>query len=156
VNTISSNKLIADYMGVGYGRYECECCGRLDPEVFPVGNRRFTKCCTTRAIGKDVGGNWIFEDPKNVFYEFDYQGDRYATKYKRILTRRTPENLRYHSSWDELMPVVQKIKDTGCQVRPEYQRIFNILVKADLLELYDVVVDFILAYNIAEGLYIGL
>ena len=57
-------------------------------------------------------------------------------------------NLNYHSSWDELMPVVEKCKER--QLFGSQRLIDNIdkrLLKIDLLSVYWNVVEFIKWYN---------
>jgi hypothetical protein len=58
----------------------------------------------------------------------------------------TPEEMKYHTSWDWLMPVVEKIKDMGYD--QQLDNIDNVLT-CDLRKenLYNAVVEFIKFYN---------
>lgn len=57
------------------------------------------------------------------------------------------DDFEYHSSWDWLMPVVQKIKatDTGLDVYSLY--VEDSLRTANIKEVYEAVIDFIKNYN---------
>ena len=77
--------------------------------------------------------------------EISHFEDRYSVTSIAI-----EENLQYHTSWDWLMPVVEKIKDMQysieCQERLD--KIDNILTCDLTIEnLYDAVVEFIKQYK---------
>ncbi|MCP4911392.1 MAG: hypothetical protein GY907_11875 [Bacteroidetes bacterium] len=57
---------------------------------------------------------------------------------------RTIKDTHYHSSWDWLMPVVQKIKQTFEGVP---QEMFNISLYSDISEVYNAVIEFIEFHN---------
>ena len=67
--------------------------------------------------GLEQDGNYWYRPTGNT------EGLMYTHKYRR---------LEYHTSWDWLMPVVEKIKDTVLIERP-YE---NLLDKLDVLNLY--------------------
>jgi hypothetical protein len=53
-------------------------------------------------------------------------------------------DLHYHTSWDWLMPVVQKIEQ-DCEGVP--QEMLNISLYSDINDVYNAVVEFIKDYN---------
>ena len=53
-------------------------------------------------------------------------------------------NLKYHTSWDWLMPVVQKIEQ-DCEGVP--QEMLYISLYSDINEVYNAVIEFINNYN---------
>jgi hypothetical protein len=55
-----------------------------------------------------------------------------------------PSEYKYHTSWDWLMPVVQKIEQ-DCEGVP--QEMINISLYSDINEVYNAVVEFIKEYN---------
>jgi hypothetical protein len=92
---IKRNEAIALFMG-NNGSLYCDHCRKPYPEVFP--NGRLTKCCSTY----DKTG-------ANAFYStMDEHG---AVVYS--IGKRTSRQLQYHSSWNWLMPVVEKINKSG-------------------------------------------
>ena len=76
-----------------------------------------------------------------VFMERNLQDARYTM----------PELLRYHKSWDWLMPVVRKAyKMIGVEtykLDDEFDRIHSILFSADIELVWDQTVEFIQWYN---------
>ena len=59
----------------------------------------------------------------------------------------TPENeLQYHTSWDWLMPVVQKVSSL-CDEPCELDNMKHALLTGDIESVYDDVVEFIKQYN---------
>ena len=54
------------------------------------------------------------------------------------------EDMQFHSSWDWLMPVVQKIEQTFEGVP---QEMFNISLYSDISEVYNAAVEFIKSFN---------
>jgi hypothetical protein len=52
--------------------------------------------------------------------------------------------LQYHTSWDRLMPVVQKIEQ-DCEGVPQYM--LNISLYSDINEVYNAVIEFIKNQN---------
>ena len=56
----------------------------------------------------------------------------------------TNSNLKYHISWDWLIPVVQKIEQ-DCEGVP--QEMLNISLYSDINEVYRAVIEFIKEYN---------
>lgn len=71
----------------------------------------------------------------------------------KMLTCKISE-LRYHSSWDWLMPVVQKIKevyntlDLEIALFKENEPLFNMTIFADIQTVWKFCVQFIQWYNI--------
>ena len=62
----------------------------------------------------------------------------------------TPDEMKYHTSWDWLMPVVQKIDDLfGESNDVDYwiNRIHNAVLLFDIDNTYDAVVEFIKEHN---------
>ena len=58
-----------------------------------------------------------------------------------------PENeLQYHTSWDWLMPVVQKVSSL-CDEPCELDNMKHALLTGDIESVYDDVVEFIKQYN---------
>jgi len=68
------------------------------------------------------------------FMELDYSS--YTTKYE----------LKYHNSWDWLMPVVQKCFCTGDDTFL-WDDVMNAIWTCDIEVVYSVVVEFINQYN---------
>jgi hypothetical protein len=90
---IKRNEAIALFMG-NNGSLYCDHCRKPYPETFP--NGRLTKCCSTYDKGH-----------KNAFYStMDESG---SVVYS--IGKRTSRDLKYHSSWNWLMPVVRKIEE---------------------------------------------
>ena len=64
---------------------------------------------------------------------YDYNGKHYKLY-----------ELKFHTSWDWLMPVVQKIEQ-DCQGVP--QELLNVSLYSNMKEVYNAVVEFIKEYN---------
>lgn len=96
------NKLIANFMGKRYDYLICDNCGKIDPELLTPNTRsRFTKCCAYDR--PDIQGNLIhFSEGKTLSPHGSLSSD-----------------LKYHTSWDWLMPVVEKIEQLEYYVRIE-------------------------------------
>ena len=56
----------------------------------------------------------------------------------------TPEEMKYHTSWDWLMPVVEKIEQVHEGVP---QELINLSLFSTIDEVYKAVVEFIKQYN---------
>ena len=54
--------------------------------------------------------------------------------------------LKYHTSWDWLMPVIEKCVRTGDDT-DKWDNIFNALTTLSIKEVYEAVVEFIKQYN---------
>ena len=63
------------------------------------------------------------------------------------LERVSALNLRYHTSWDWLMPVVYKILWLEDYEDESYEDIYNGLTNAILSQTFEAVVEFINEYN---------
>jgi len=59
----------------------------------------------------------------------------------------TPDEMKYHTSWDWLMPVVQKCFDTQQPSEGQHYFINESLLTMDIEVVYDRVVEFIKEYN---------
>ena len=57
-----------------------------------------------------------------------------------------PEEMKYHESWDWLMPVIEKCVRTGDDT-DKWDNIFNALTTLSIKEVYEAVVEFIKQYN---------
>lgn len=57
---------------------------------------------------------------------------------------------KFHSSWDWLMPVVEKIRNTKDDSIFK-ERVFTRLVKCNIRDTYSAVVDFIIWHNANKG-----
>jgi hypothetical protein len=102
---IKRNEAIALFMG-NNGSLYCDHCRKPYPETFP--NGRLTKCCSTYDKGH-----------KNAFYStMDESG---SVVYS--IGKRTSRDLKYHSSWDWLIPVVEKLEGfEGINIRIQKDR----------------------------------
>ena len=58
----------------------------------------------------------------------------------------TPDEMKYHTSWDWLMPVVRKISSM-CDEPYELDNMKHALLTGDIESVYDDVVEFINEYN---------
>ena len=58
----------------------------------------------------------------------------------------TPDEMKYHTSWDWLMPVVQKVSSL-CDEPYELDNMKHALLTGDIESVYDDVVEFIKEYN---------
>lgn len=96
--------------------------------------------------GKKIQGNWVV------------LGDEYSGRYHIAL-------LKYHSDWNELMRIVEKIKELGWQFHLNSysvsndarfinvktgSTIQNIAWSTQLLATYNVIIDFIKWYNLKQ------
>ena len=72
----------------------------------------------------------VFHDDENQYYNAD--------------GLHIGNTLQYYTSWDWLMPVVQKIKQTFEGVP---QEMFNISLYSDISEVYNAVIEFIEFHN---------
>ena len=96
--------------------------------------------CIIKKMGDTLHGHAIYAIPTTKYYEFpeeDYKGYRV-------------EFLKYHSSWNWLMPVVEKIVPPHGQVLDgiKYQTaVVDALGTARIEKVYDVVVEFIRWHN---------
>lgn len=78
-----ANKLIADFMERRYDYLACDACDKIDPELdSPETGSRVTKCC-----------------PKSI--------GNYGKTYRPYGS--SSADLKYDTSWDWLMPVIEKI-----------------------------------------------
>lgn len=77
-------------------------------------------------------------DGKKLWTFKDKEGESYSY---------ASHELEYHSSWDWLMPVVEKIKLLTSTQNEYYGRIINALFTVDINNVYKAVVEFIKWYN---------
>lgn len=69
-----------------------------------------------------------------------------ATLYKIEQGTFEIDELQYHTSWDWLMPVIEKCVRTGDDT-DKWDNIFNALTTLSIKEVYEEVVEFIKKYN---------
>lgn len=69
-----------------------------------------------------------------------FQGDRYSINGEW----HTPTSLKYHTSWDWIMPVIEKIYEVDLGNMDD---ILSALMRAYISEVHSAVVDFIDWYN---------
>lgn len=94
--------MIAEFMGKRYDYLICDSCGKIDPELNEPGTKsRITKCCN----------DW----QKGVGKTYSPHGS-------------LSSDLKYDTSWDWLMPVVEKIEDLGFDVWFQTRRTSSIAV----------------------------
>ena len=87
------------------------------------------------------------ENNKLIAEFMDYQleivdGEFYATKDDMLECLCVEEELHYHTSWDWLIPVINK-----CYQERMSKHIAEAIITCDIDEAYKVVVGFIKAYN---------
>ena len=85
-------------MGFSTTYKKCDCCGKIDPEIFP--GTRLTKCCSTTRLST---GEW--EDESKAFYTVD-ENTSSIGKMQTIVI----EELPYDSDWNLLMEVIEKLE----------------------------------------------
>ena len=78
-----------------------------------------------------------------------YEDDRFFMEdSERVrLYEYLPHELRYHTSWDWLMPVVDKMNTTELWEEYDISYLATYLVSADINATYKAVVEFINEYN---------
>ena len=82
--------------------------------------------------------------------ELDTESYRCGSKmtYEDWLNHSTQKNMRFHESWDWLMPVVSKIARNEEYFENVWsERLFDIVPFGRIEEVYEVVVEFIKTYN---------
>ena len=80
---------------------------------------------------------YVYDDDR--FFMEDSEGIR--------LYENLPHELQYHTSWDWLMPAVQKCFDTQQPAEGQHYFINESLLTMDMGVVYDRVVEFIKTYN---------
>ena len=78
--------------------------------------------------------------------ELDTESYRCGSKmtYEDWLNHSTQKNMRFHESWDWLMPVVEKIEQVNEGVP---QQMLHVNLYSEIGEVYTAVVEFIKEYN---------
>ena len=101
-----------------------------------------------KLIAEFMGGKYVDEDLielKDFIALKVITIDQSGEPLKVVSTECFTENeLSYHTSWDWLMPVVQKIEQY-CEGVP--QEMLNISLYSDINEVYNAVVEFINEHN---------
>jgi hypothetical protein len=80
-----------------------------------------------------------------IQYSLDYNGE-YNSEAEVFLTELEDIELKYHTSWDWLMPVIDK-----CYQEHMSKHIAEATMTCDIDEAYKVVVEFINEYNNNNG-----
>lgn len=137
IETIESNKLIAEFMGKRYDYIACDNCGKIDPELINPGKSRLTKCCSTYDKDSDLCFYTTQDSSGNDIYAIGKTYSPHGTSSK---------DLKYHSDWNELMPVVEKIKLLGF-TGVHIDGIDSALCSCNIQALHRKIVNFITWYN---------
>ena len=100
-----------------------------------------------------------FEDI-TIYSTFQDEDEYLTIESGKIQIKFSPNQMRFHESWDWLMPVVQKIELTYVlsqdflnlySEKVSFERVpqemFNISLFSDISEVYNTVVEFINEYN---------
>lgn len=117
---IEGNKLIAEFMG-----FVCDDLKEENPL-----NRRFHG---------DTKDGKQYQFPKSFY--------RYDSGLYMEQTTFYPKNMKYHTSWDWLMPVVEKIGKSGWPIYGYSDPMANVSIYSPIELVYTEVLKFIQMYN---------
>lgn len=131
------NKKIADYMGKKYDYIACDNCGKIEPELINPGKSRLTKCCST-----------YDKDSELCFYKTqDDEGkDIYAIGKTYIPHGTSSNDLKYHSDWNWLIPVIEDLRQRRIDLYGDTDGLGNIfkhLMSCDITRTHKAVADYI-------------
>jgi hypothetical protein len=87
-----------------------------------------------KLIAEFMGWEEIYKDASQLDYKF--------AKPNEIIYRRNIDDLKYHSSWDWLMPVVKKVISKDYEFRV-FEELKLQLWRVDIDAIYKAVVEFI-------------
>ena len=129
MNTLEGNKLIAEFMGHKfYGKYDDYA---IPSTMYNIASSNMSNYVETFNIDTD------WDDEKSVEYRIKTGGYFYAI---------SADNLKYHSSWDWLMPCIGKISNI-CEEPEELDGLKYALLCNDIETAWNFVVDYLIDLN---------